>query len=208
MDPQIDLCQGEILLSIGSHNLEEKVLAAILEGEEESQPAPASAKDKDAKTATATTTTAKRKSLQGKGGKVLTKEQVDAALSTLTQVAEEIRCKASILYSPNVASTASPTIGLNPSAIPNSTTAGSTSAADPLPPTVEHPASVNEEATTERWGSGRSARYLLRRIPDSAQDLIELRVAVVGQVDAGKSTLLGGRFIRCLVLEISETRNS
>lgn len=32
---------------------------------------------------------------------------------------------------------------------------------------------------------------MIRRIPSTAQDLIELRVACVGNVDAGKSTILG-----------------
>lgn len=32
---------------------------------------------------------------------------------------------------------------------------------------------------------------MVRRVPASAQDLIELRVACVGNVDAGKSTILG-----------------
>ncbi|CCX12075.1 GTP-binding protein 1 [Pyronema domesticum] len=35
------------------------------------------------------------------------------------------------------------------------------------------------------------AKLLFRRMPDSMEDLLEIRVAVVGNVDAGKSTLLG-----------------
>ncbi|SPO48349.1 probable GTP-binding protein 1 [Moesziomyces antarcticus] len=37
----------------------------------------------------------------------------------------------------------------------------------------------------------RSAHVLIRRIPASAEELVELRIAVIGNVDAGKSTMLG-----------------
>ncbi|CCF50302.1 hypothetical protein NDA11_002593 [Ustilago hordei] len=37
----------------------------------------------------------------------------------------------------------------------------------------------------------KSAHILIRRIPASAQELVELRIAVIGNVDAGKSTMLG-----------------
>lgn len=48
----------------------------------------------------------------------------------------------------------------------------------------------NDEVATKRWGCT-GIRILIRRIPNTAEDLTELRVAVVGNVDAGKSTLLG-----------------
>ncbi|GAA5874808.1 hypothetical protein JCM16303_002993 [Sporobolomyces ruberrimus] len=50
--------------------------------------------------------------------------------------------------------------------------------------------SQNDESTIERW-CGKSLRFMLRRKPDGAEDLLETRVAVVGNVDAGKSSLLG-----------------
>jgi len=37
----------------------------------------------------------------------------------------------------------------------------------------------------------RGTFFLIRRKPEGAEDLIELRIAVIGNVDAGKSTLLG-----------------
>lgn len=55
---------------------------------------------------------------------------------------------------------------------------------------TETESSQNDEATTQRW-SGKSLRLMLRRKPDGAEDLLETRVAVVGNVDAGKSSLLG-----------------
>ena len=36
-----------------------------------------------------------------------------------------------------------------------------------------------------------AAHMLIRRIPASAEELVELRIAVIGNVDAGKSTMLG-----------------
>ncbi|KAJ2757377.1 hypothetical protein GGI19_000096 [Coemansia pectinata] len=38
---------------------------------------------------------------------------------------------------------------------------------------------------------GRTAYYLIRRKPDGVEQILEVRVAVVGNVDAGKSTMLG-----------------
>ncbi|GAA5989088.1 hypothetical protein JCM5350_003590 [Sporobolomyces pararoseus] len=55
---------------------------------------------------------------------------------------------------------------------------------------TETDSSQNDEKTTQRW-SGKSLRLMLRRKPDGAEDLLETRVAVVGNVDAGKSSLLG-----------------
>ncbi|KAJ1723120.1 hypothetical protein LPJ53_002525 [Coemansia erecta] len=39
--------------------------------------------------------------------------------------------------------------------------------------------------------TGRSVHYLMRRTPKSVEEMLEVRVAVVGNVDAGKSTMLG-----------------
>ncbi|KAH9818351.1 P-loop containing nucleoside triphosphate hydrolase protein [Melampsora americana] len=50
--------------------------------------------------------------------------------------------------------------------------------------------SANEEALVARWNA-RSLRIVIRRVALHAHDLIELRVACVGNVDSGKSTTLG-----------------
>ncbi|KAI9619070.1 hypothetical protein KEM48_006427 [Puccinia striiformis f. sp. tritici PST-130] len=49
---------------------------------------------------------------------------------------------------------------------------------------------INDEAITERWNPD-SIRLMVRSIPESAHDIVELRVACVGNVDSGKSTTLG-----------------
>ncbi|KAA1121243.1 hypothetical protein PGTUg99_028130 [Puccinia graminis f. sp. tritici] len=49
---------------------------------------------------------------------------------------------------------------------------------------------VNDEAILERWNPS-SMRLMIRSIPESAHDIVELRVACVGNVDSGKSTTLG-----------------
>lgn len=50
-------------------------------------------------------------------------------------------------------------------------------------------ASVLHQQTAE--SGDKSARVLIRRIPAGAEELVELRIAVIGNVDAGKSTMLG-----------------
>ena len=50
--------------------------------------------------------------------------------------------------------------------------------------------SLNDSTTTARWTPS-GLMILIRRRVHSAEDISELRVAVVGNVDAGKSTLLG-----------------
>ncbi|SCV71890.1 BQ2448_4584 [Microbotryum intermedium] len=52
------------------------------------------------------------------------------------------------------------------------------------------PSAVNDDPTTHRW-SNKALRILVRKIAESAHELSEVRVAVVGNVDAGKSSLLG-----------------
>ncbi|GAA5887895.1 hypothetical protein JCM6882_000789 [Rhodosporidiobolus microsporus] len=49
---------------------------------------------------------------------------------------------------------------------------------------------VNDEETEKRWRA-KAVRLLVRKKPEGAEQLIETRVAVVGNVDAGKSSLLG-----------------
>jgi len=53
---------------------------------------------------------------------------------------------------------------------------------------TEH--SLNPDEVRLRW-RGKTVRVLVRRIPSGATELNETRVAVVGNVDAGKSSLLG-----------------
>lgn len=59
------------------------------------------------------------------------------------------------------------------------------------PAGTETASSANDEAHKERW-RGKALRLLLRRIGEGAEDINEVRVCVVGNVDAGKSSLLGG----------------
>ena len=51
--------------------------------------------------------------------------------------------------------------------------------------------STNDEETTRIWTAKDVLFVLIRAKPHTAEELLELRVAVVGNVDAGKSTLLG-----------------
>ena len=47
---------------------------------------------------------------------------------------------------------------------------------------------LHEQAAED---GSKSATVLIRRIPAGAEELVELRIAVIGNVDAGKSTMLG-----------------
>lgn len=48
--------------------------------------------------------------------------------------------------------------------------------------------STKESQTKEKWCTG---KVLIRQTPAKVEDVIETRIAVVGNVDAGKSSLLG-----------------
>lgn len=63
------------------------------------------------------------------------------------------------------------------------------------PPGTETVSSANEDKLKERWRS-KALRILVRRVGEGAQDINEVRVCVVGNVDAGKSSLLGGECAR------------
>lgn len=55
---------------------------------------------------------------------------------------------------------------------------------------TETESALNSDEVTERW-KGKAVRVLVRKAEGGATDLNETRVAVVGNVDAGKSSLLG-----------------
>lgn len=90
-------------------------------------------------------------------------------LAALVQIGTQINCIATILYNPYTI-----TGELSPA----------TESDQPIT------ASSNSLAIQARF-SAKSLRILVRRKPEGAASLIEIRVAVVGNVDAGKSTLLG-----------------
>ncbi|GAA5875444.1 hypothetical protein JCM1840_003158 [Sporobolomyces johnsonii] len=101
---------------------------------------------------------------------ILPKAQVDAILSTLRGIAGEINAAVSVLHNP----------------FDND----GRWKKDEKAKLTETESSANDEATAESW-RGKALRLMVRRRPEGAEDLLETRVAVVGNVDAGKSTLLG-----------------
>lgn len=54
-----------------------------------------------------------------------------------------------------------------------------------------HDENAVEVATAETKDKSCSGKIMIRRIPKGVDDVIETRIAVVGNVDAGKSTMLG-----------------
>ncbi|GAA97731.1 uncharacterized protein L969DRAFT_106089 [Mixia osmundae IAM 14324] len=135
---RLDVTRQDVVLCIGTHNIDEKDPAALLD----------SGYDVPAESA-----------------QPLTLPETEHILAILQAVANEIRAQASLVYSPLILPREKP----------------KTTAAD---------LTVNDDQTRVRWQTN-DLRILVRRIPDSAEDLTELRVAQCGNVDAGKSTLLG-----------------
>lgn len=105
---------------------------------------------------------------------VLPTTTVNTILATLKSIAGEIKSEVSILHNP-FDDEGKRKIGEGPLA-------------------TETASSANDETVKARW-KGKTLRLLVRRIGEGAEDLNEVRVAVVGNVDAGKSSLLGGETI-------------
>ena len=106
---------------------------------------------------------------------VLPKATVDAICATFETIATQIGARVSVLHNPF-------------------DDEGKRKAVEG-PEGTETASSANDEVQKERW-RGKALRLLLRRVGDGAEDINEVRVCVVGNVDAGKSSLLGGGFAR------------
>ncbi|KAK4056733.1 hypothetical protein OIO90_002285 [Microbotryomycetes sp. JL221] len=100
----------------------------------------------------------------------ISRDQLDAAVTTLKTVADSINAKLSLLHNPFD----------DHGNLKEIESSGGTETAS----------SANDAATQTRW-RGRTLRLLVRKVPDSAEEINEVRVCVVGNVDAGKSSLLG-----------------
>ncbi|KAJ2190395.1 hypothetical protein IW139_001331 [Coemansia sp. RSA 353] len=62
---------------------------------------------------------------------------------------------------------------------------------DTQPEGKKHARAIVEKTKPVSNGAARIVSYLVRRRPQRIEDMLEVRVAVVGNVDAGKSTMLG-----------------
>lgn len=105
-------------------------------------------------------------------GTLLPKAQVEAIMRTLGAITNTINSRVSILHNPY-------------------DDEGKRKQVEG-PPGTETASSSNDDATRERW-RGKTLRLLIRRIGEGAEDINEVRLCVVGNVDAGKSSLLGGK---------------
>ncbi|GAA5820602.1 hypothetical protein JCM11251_003070 [Rhodosporidiobolus azoricus] len=99
---------------------------------------------------------------------VISQAQVDAALSTFRQAA----------------------VGAEVTVLHNPFDEQGRRKADEGVKLTETASAVNDEESERRW-KAKAVRLLIRKKPEGAEQLIETRVAVVGNVDAGKSSLLG-----------------
>ena len=91
-------------------------------------------------------------------------EQIEIAVQNVTRAAERVGCHASLLRS---------------GPVPRPSEEGNG---------PQTPGDVGDAVPAHK---NFSAHLMIRRVPASAQELMEIRVAVVGNVDAGKSTMLG-----------------
>lgn len=104
---------------------------------------------------------------------LLPQSTVDSLIATLSTAATDLAAVATLLHNPfTPAGTYDDLQGTG--------TAGRTE--------TDH--ALNPDDVRLRWRA-RTVRILVRRIPNGATELNETRVAVVGNVDAGKSSLLG-----------------
>jgi hypothetical protein len=129
---------------------------------------------------------------------LLLPHMISTYLTTLQAIAAIINSKASILVNPFLPS-------------------GLLSPMEGVGTGTESESSANEEAVTEHWKSKLAIRVLVRRVPEGADELSEVRVAVVGNVVSFVLTrrILKGRVltVRCFLprtlgsLRYSEVRS-
>lgn len=101
---------------------------------------------------------------------LVSQSDIDKAFNTLKEAASEVSLQASVLWNPL-----------------DQAYAGEEAALKKYSPEF----TMNDEDTAKRWNANDSVYVMIRSKPHTAEELCELRVAVVGNVDAGKSTLLG-----------------
>ncbi|ORY37466.1 P-loop containing nucleoside triphosphate hydrolase protein [Rhizoclosmatium globosum] len=130
----------------------------------------------------------------------LTKTEYDEALKNLKKSAASIKCDVTVLHerralmlqmSNNLAATTSSADAEN--AVPATVDSQVTKNADKSHnvPFTSSAATVVDASANLKEGAFYYAHVLIRKKPGQVEDITELRIAVVGNVDAGKSTLLG-----------------
>ncbi|KAF9166465.1 hypothetical protein BGX21_000109 [Mortierella sp. AD011] len=106
----------------------------------------------------------------------LTDEEYQTALSTVKTAATAVGAEIAVMYEQI------------PGALP--VPAPDSKAVSP-PAEAESASSAAPTAEGDQAATFRRSYVMIRKIPKSVEELLEIRVAVVGNVDAGKSTLLG-----------------
>lgn len=156
---QIDHSQGEILLCLSAHNLNDRSLASIFDTPD---PTLSSSSSKAATPASPETPL------------LVNDDDVQTAFRSVKEACSEVSLHACILWNPLSAINGEDGLSTEEKAI--SRYAPETSA--------------NDDETKAMW-EAKALYIMVRAKPHTAEELLELRVAVVGNVDAGKSTLLG-----------------
>ncbi|KAF9584543.1 hypothetical protein BGW38_006068 [Lunasporangiospora selenospora] len=122
----------------------------------------------------------------------LTEAEFQTALSTVKTTAAAVGAEVAIMYEkatgPVGATATSAEQQVNDD---DAASASEDNAPDSSVETSTAPVASTGSAEDGSVAQFKTAYVMIRKIPKSPEDLLELRVAVVGNVDAGKSTLLG-----------------
>ncbi|KAG0076275.1 hypothetical protein BGZ90_008910 [Linnemannia elongata] len=109
----------------------------------------------------------------------LSDAEYETALTTVKTAAAAVGAEVAIMYEKNAGLSAGASI------VPESKDKEDKDTAIAAEPSIAPTADVADQSTYK------SSYVMIRKTPKSVEELLELRVAVVGNVDAGKSTLLG-----------------
>ncbi|KAG0258603.1 hypothetical protein DFQ27_004541 [Actinomortierella ambigua] len=122
----------------------------------------------------------------------LSDTEFETALTTVRTVASVLEAEVAVMYEKNVSGIPEPNI--TPTAIipeGEETASGNRTSlqSSSSPSSSAPPASSSSSKEADK--SNKTAYLMIRKAPKSGEELLEVRVAVVGNVDAGKSTMLG-----------------
>jgi hypothetical protein len=143
---------GELNLLLGPHNLSDKTLVSLFE-----------LPTVPVASVSGATASAAPEDGPSSPTLLLLPHMISTYLTTLQAIAAIINSKVSILVNPFLPS-------------------GLLSPAEGVGTGTETESSANEQSVTEHWRSKLALRVLVRRVPEGADELSEVRVAVVGNV--------------------------
>ncbi|KAG0220971.1 hypothetical protein BGW41_007390, partial [Actinomortierella wolfii] len=120
----------------------------------------------------------------------LSDAEFETALSTVRTAATALEAEVAIMYEKNVSGVPEP--NATPTAvIPEGEATASGNRASLQGASSSSTTSTPATTSSKELDKNKTAYLMIRKTPKSGEELLEVRVAVVGNVDAGKSTMLG-----------------